>query len=353
MPAAVSVPGGCRRGALCQLLALEWKIIMPDIILEAKQIKKYFPVTKGLVISKKVADIKAVDEISFSIAEKETFGLVGESGCGKTTTSKLILLLEKLTSGSILFRGQAIEKFSSEQLKKYRSSIQAVFQDPYSSLSPRLRVKDIVGEPVKVNTDLSGKVILERVKKILFDVGLNDPSAPYNYPHEFSGGQRQRIAVARAIALEPSLVILDEPVSALDVSIRAQIMNLLKELQARLGLAYLLIAHDLAVVKHMSNRIGVMYLGKIVETAGSDELYEHPLHPYTRALYSAALPSHPDIKRHEIILPGEVPSPINPPKGCRFHPRCTYIKPICSEGEPPLSEVASGHFVACHLDSAA
>ena len=322
---------------------------MPEILLEAKNIKKYFPVYKGLVISKKVGDVKAVDEISFSLAGKETFGLVGESGCGKTTTSRLLLLLEKLTSGSILFNGRSVEQFSAEELKKYRSSIQAVFQDPYSSLSPRLRIKDIVGEPIKVNTNTSAKVIFERVKKILADVGLSDPNAPYNYPHEFSGGQRQRIAVARAIALEPSLVILDEPVSALDVSIRSQIMNLLKDLQDRLGMAYLLIAHDLAVVKHMCNRIAVMYLGKIVETAGSDELYEHPLHPYTKALYSAALPSHPDINRQEIILPGEVPSPLNPPRGCRFHPRCDYVKPACSEVEPQFAEVSSGHFVACHL----
>ena len=191
---------------------------------------------------------------------------------------------------------------------------------------------------------------MERVKEILADVGLSDPSAPDNYPHEFSGGQRQRIAVARAVILRPNIVILDEPVSALDVSIRAQIMNLLKDLQHRLGLTYLLIAHDLAVVKHMSNRIGVMYLGKIVETADSDELYAHPLHPYTKALYSAALPSHPDIQRQEILLPGEVPSPLNPPPGCRFHPRCTDAKPVCSEIEPTLTEAASGHYVACHLD---
>jgi oligopeptide transport system ATP-binding protein len=322
---------------------------MGEILLEARQIKKYFPVTKGLLIMHKVGWLKAVDEISFSIAEKETFGLVGESGCGKTTTSWLILLLEELTGGSILFRGRDIQQFSSDELKKYRSSIQAVFQDPYSSLSPRLRVKDIVGEPVKVNTDLSNQEIMERVKKVLSDVGLSDASVPYDYPHEFSGGQRQRIAVARAIVLEPSIVILDEPVSALDVSIRAQIMNLLQDLQDRLGLAYLLIAHDLAVVKHMSNRIGVMYLGKIVESARSDELYAHPLHPYTKALHSAALPSHPDSKREEIILPGEVPSPLNPPLGCRFHPRCSSAKPVCSERAPVLTEVDSGHFVACHI----
>ena len=326
---------------------------MAENILEAKDIKKHFPVNKGLLISKTVAWLKAVDGISFSIAKEETFGLVGESGCGKTTTSKLVLLLEALTAGSIYFRGEDIGQFTAAEQKKYRSSIQAVFQDPYSSLSPRLRIKDIVGEPVRVNTDLSGGELLDRVKKVLFDVGLSEATVPYNYPHEFSGGQRQRIAVARAIALEPSIVILDEPVSALDVSIRAQIMNLLKDLQQRLGLAYLLIAHDLAVVKHMSNRIGVMYLGKIVETADSDELHAHPLHPYTKALYSAALPSHPDIRRNEIILPGEVPSPLNPPAGCRFHPRCTDAKAVCSETEPVLTEVAAGHYVACHLHTEA
>ena len=322
---------------------------MAEILLEAKGVKKYFPETKGLLIARTVGWLKAVDDISFSISKGETFGLVGESGCGKTTTSKLVLLLEALTSGSILFKGEDVQQFSKIKRKQYRKSIQAVFQDPYSSLSPRLRVKNIVGEPIKVNTDFSANEIMERVKKVLSDVGLNEAAVPYNYPHEFSGGQRQRIAVARAIILEPSIVILDEPVSALDVSIRAQIMNLLKDLQQRLGLSYFLIAHDLAVVKHMSSRIGVMYLGKIVEMADSDELHVHPLHPYTKALYSAALPSHPDIKRQEIILPGEVPSPLSTPSGCRFHPRCTVAIPVCSEIEPTLTEVATGHFVACHL----
>ena len=324
---------------------------MSETLLEAKNIKCYFPVKKGLLLSQTVGWVKAVDDVSFSIAGAETYGLVGESGCGKTTTSKLILLMEKLSEGTICFKGRAINEFSAKAYKHYRSSIQAVFQDPYSSLSPRMRIKDIVAEPLKVNSDLSEKDLQERVRKVLTDVGLSDPSIPYNYPHEFSGGQRQRIAVARAIILEPSIVILDEPVSALDVSIRAQIMNLLKDLQQRLGLAFFLIAHDLAVVKHMSHRIGVMYLGKIVESAGSDELFVHPLHPYTKALYSAALPSHPDIQREEIILSGEVPSPLNPPLGCRFHPRCGHSMPVCSQVEPELKEVAGGHYVACHLAS--
>lgn len=317
-------------------------------LLEAKNVKKYFPVTKGLLIMHAIGFLKAVDGISFSVAPGETFGLVGESGCGKTTASKLILLLERITSGSILFQGQDIEQLSKEELKKYRSSIQAVFQDPYSSLNPRRKIKDIIADPLRVHNIFPPKAILERVKEIIAEVGLTDVSGE-NYPHEFSGGQRQRIAVARAISLEPKLVILDEPVSALDVCIRAQIMNLLKRLQQRLGLAYLLIAHDLAVVKHMSNRVGVMYLGKIVESASSDELYAHPLHPYTEALYAAALPSHPDIRRKEIILPGEVPSPLNPPPGCRFHPRCISAMAVCSEIEPALTEVGGGHQVACHL----
>ena len=325
---------------------------MAEIIVQVENLKKYFPVTKGLLILKVVGWIKAVDGISFSIAEKETFGLVGESGCGKTTTSKLILQLEEITSGDILFRGKNLQQLSADELREKRASVQAVFQDPYSSLSPRLRIKDIVAEPIVVNTKLSKEAIQERVSEILDQVGIN-PASTENYPHEFSGGQRQRIAIARSLALEPSLVILDEPVSALDVSIRAQIMNLLKDLQNRLGLTYMLIAHDLAVVKHMSTRIGVMYLGKIVETAGSDELYNHPLHPYTEALYSAALPSHPDIQRQEIILPGEVPSPLNPPPGCRFHPRCAHAMPICSEAEPQLTDVSSGHLVACHLHATA
>ena len=321
---------------------------MNDILVEARDLKKYFPVTKGLVLMKQIGAIKAVDGIDFTITKGETFGLVGESGCGKTTTSKLILLLEKITSGSVLYDGKDISQLLGAELKKYRSSVQAIFQDPYSSLSPRMRVGDIIAEPIVVNDALPRNALKERISELLELVGLRSDGAEL-YPHEFSGGQRQRIATARALALHPNLIILDEPVSALDVSIRAQIMNLLRDLQQDLGITYLLIAHDLAVVKHMSNRIGVMYLGKLVETAESEELHSHPLHPYTLALHSAALPSHPDDQREEIILPGEVPSPLNPPSGCRFHPRCSQAISICSQEEPPMKDVSTGHRVACHI----
>ena len=266
---------------------------MAEALLEVRNLEKHFPVTRGLIFMKQIGAIKAVDGISFSIGRGETFGLVGESGCGKTTTGRLILLLEKMTSGSIFFEGNDIERLSGLEFKGYRRSVQAMFQDPYSSLSPRMKVGDIISEPIVVNDSLSGKEIKERVGELLELVGLNRQKAQL-YPHEFSGGQRQRIAVARAIAINPKLIVLDEPVSALDVSIRAQIMNLLHDIQRQAGISYLLIAHDLAVVKHMSNRIGVMYLGKLVESAQSEELYQNPLHPYTQALHSAALPSHPD-----------------------------------------------------------
>ncbi|MFC1869727.1 ABC transporter ATP-binding protein [Chloroflexota bacterium] len=323
---------------------------MSEVVLEVRELKKYFPVTKGLVLRKVVGWIRAVDEVSFTITKGETFGLVGESGCGKTTTAKLILLLEKITGGSIFFDGKDVQHFSKDDLKRYRRSVQPVFQDPFSSLSPRFRVGDIIAEPLVVNEKLPRSAVKERVAEVLNQVGLS-PDSAHLYPHEFSGGQRQRIAVARALSINPSLFILDEPVSALDVSIRSQILNLLKDLQKTLGIAYLLISHDLALVKHMSTRIGVMYLGKLVESAPSDELYSNPLHPYTQALLSAALPSHPDAQQDEIILPGEVPSPLNPPPGCRFHPRCLYAQKICSEVEPPLEETANGHYVACHLVS--
>ena len=321
---------------------------MGEVLVEVKDLKKHFPVTRGIVLMKQVGAIKAVDGISFTINRGETFGLVGESGCGKTTTARLILLLEKITSGTVLFGGKDISQLSRPELKRYRGSVQAVFQDPFSSLSPRMRVGDIIAEPIVVNDALPKKAVRERVAELLKVVGLRSDGAEL-YPHEFSGGQRQRIAIARALSLNPSLIILDEPVSALDVSIRAQAMNLLHDIQQDFGVTYLLIAHDLAVVKHMSNRIGVMYLGKLVEVAESEEFHFHPLHRYTQALLSAALPSHPDDQREEIILPGEVPTPFNPPPGCRLHPRCPQAKPLCSQEEPLLKEVSPGHQVACHL----
>ena len=323
--------------------------MVSEILIEARNLMKYFPVTRGLIFSRQIGAIKAVDGISFTIHRGETFGLVGESGCGKTTTSRLILLLEEITSGTILSEGKDISQMSRTEMNHYRASVQAVFQDPYSSLSPRMKVGNIIAEPIVINDDLSPNEIRERVASLLEVVGLRK-DADELYPHEFSGGQRQRIAIARALAPDPSLIILDEPVSALDVSIRAQIMNLLRDIQTKMHSTFLLIAHDLAVVKHMSNRIGVMYLGKLVEVAESEELHSHPIHPYTQALLSAALPSHPDIAREMIILPGEVPSPLNPPAGCRFHPRCFRAKEICSQQTPPLKEIASGHLVACHMD---
>jgi oligopeptide/dipeptide ABC transporter ATP-binding protein len=321
---------------------------MGENLVVAKDLIKHFPVTRGIIFAKQIGAVKAVDGINFTIDQGETFGLVGESGCGKTTTARLLLRLETITSGSISFDGQDIAAMAGAGLKNYRSRVQAVFQDPFSSLSPRMRVRDIIAEPIVVNNSLSRAALEERIGETLEVVGLARDRAEM-YPHEFSGGQRQRIAVARSLALNPSLIVLDEPVSALDVSIRAQIMNLLKDIQDQFGIAYLLIAHDLAVVKHMSHRVGVMYLGKLVETAESEELYRNRLHPYTEALYSAALPSHPDDQREEIILPGEVPSPLNPPSGCRFHPRCLHAMPVCSQEEPRLKDVGSNHLVACHL----
>jgi len=326
------------------------KITMTEILLKAENVAKYFYLTKGLIFQKKTGTIRAVDGINFTIAKGETFGLVGESGCGKTTTAKLILLLEQITRGSLSFEGKNISTMTDQDLKEYRSRVQAVFQDPYSSLSPRMKVGHIIAEPVVVNKNLSRAQIRQRVAESLEVVGLN-PRLAGNYPHEFSGGQRQRIAVARALALNPSLIVLDEPVSALDVSIRAQIMNLLQDVQEKFQLSYLLIAHDLAVVKHMSNRIGVMYLGTLVETANSEELFQNPLHPYTLGLYSAAMPSHPDEQKEEIVLKGEVPSALNPPSGCRFHPRCQEARPICGEEVPSLVDQGNNHQVACWIHS--
>jgi oligopeptide/dipeptide ABC transporter ATP-binding protein len=317
-------------------------------ILRAQDLKKHFPVTEGLLWMTVVGWVKAVDGINFAIRQGETLALVGESGCGKTTTAKLILRLEEPTSGHVFVDEQDVHGLTGDALRDYRTTVQAVFQDPWSSLSPRMRVRDIVAEPLVINQRLSSLEVKERVAEILGRVGLRAQQADL-YPHEFSGGQRQRIAVASALVSSPKLIILDEPVSALDVSIRAQIMNLLVDLQKQYGVSYLLIAHHLATTRFMAHEVAVMYLGKIVERAKTKDLFKEPLHPYTKALFSAALPAHPDIVRDEIILPGEVPSPINPPSGCRFHPRCLFAMPQCTEIEPAEKEIAPDHLVACHL----
>jgi oligopeptide transport system ATP-binding protein len=321
---------------------------MNNVILEARDVKKYFPVRKGLIFSRGNTYVKAVDGINFTVNEGDIFGIVGESGCGKTTTLKMILLLEKATGGAFLFDNKDISRLNTAELKKYRSSVQAMFQDPYSSLNPSMKIRDFIAEPMQANLKLSKLEIRDRVRQMLAEVKLQPESAEL-FPHEFSGGQRQRIALARAIGISPRLVILDEPVSALDVSVRAQLMNLLMDIQRKLGLTYIIIAHDLAVVRHMSNRMVVMYLGKIVEYGDTEKIYTRRLHPYTRALISAALPSNPDTIQEEIILPGEVPSPINPPAGCHFHPRCGFAKDICRVEEPQLEPAETGHTVACHF----
>ena len=321
---------------------------MPEELLRAQNLEKHFPVTKGLVLMKTVGHVRAVDGVDFTINTGETMGLVGESGCGKTTTSKLLLRLENPTGGQIYLEGEDIQTFTGSKFKEYRTQVQAVFQDPWASLSPRMKVKDIVSEALVVNRDVTQKDAYDRVKEVMEQVGLAPEQAEL-YPHEFSGGQRQRIAVASALASSPKLIILDEPVSALDVSIRAQVMNLLVDLQQETGVAFLLVAHNLATVRYMAQQTAVMYLGKIVEHSPTEELYENPLHPYTKALFSAALPAHPDDLGEEIVLVGEVPSPINPPSGCNFHPRCPFAMDRCSVEEPVMKDMGGNHLLSCHL----
>jgi oligopeptide/dipeptide ABC transporter ATP-binding protein len=313
-------------------------------LLEARGLTKHFPVGRGFLGG---GVVRAVDDIAFAIEPGQTLGVVGESGCGKTTTAKLVLRLEKPTAGQILFEGQDVAGLEGDGLQSYRKSVQAVFQDPFASLNPRMRVDAIIAEPLVTHERLDAAAVAARVARLLDVVGLPARSKDL-FPHEFSGGQRQRIAIARAFSLSPRLVVLDEPVSALDVSIRAQILNLLRDLQKELGLAYLFIAHDLAAVAHMSHVIAVMYLGRIVEMGAAARVASAPQHPYTQALFAAALPAHPDEHREEIVLAGEVPSPLNPPSGCRFHPRCPKVMARCSREEPGLKP-SHGREIACHL----
>lgn len=320
-----------------------------NILLEVKGLKKYFPVNKGF-FSKTTSNVQAVDDVSFYISKGETLGLVGESGCGKTTCGRTILKLYEPTAGQIIYDGKDISKLSKSKMREYRKKMQVIFQDPYASLDPRMTVGDIVGEPIDVHNLMGIKERGKKIHYLLNRVGLNSEHAN-RYPHEFSGGQRQRIGIARALAVNPEFIVCDEPISALDVSIQAQIVNMLEDLQSELGLTYLFIAHDLSMVKHISHRVGVMYLGKMVELAECNELYSNPQHPYTKALLSS-IPLI-DVEGSEckkrIILTGEIPSPIDPPPGCRFRQRCQYAKPNCAENEPEFKDMGNGHFVACHL----
>ncbi|MCD6420397.1 MAG: ABC transporter ATP-binding protein [Synergistetes bacterium] len=316
-------------------------------LLEVRHLVKYFPIRRG-VFRRTVGWIKAVDDISFDVYEGETLGLVGESGCGKTTTGLTILRLEEPTSGKVVFQGKNLAELPPEEMRKERRNLQIIFQDPYSSLDPRMRIKDIVSEGLLSHNLYDRKRRVKVVGDLLQKVGLS-PEYMNRFPHEFSGGQRQRIGIARALALNPKLIVCDEAVSALDVSIRSQVINLLEDLQKEFGLTYIFIAHDLSVIKHISDRIVVMYLGKIVEVAPKKNLFDKPLHPYTKALISAVPVPNPDFRKHRIILQGDVPSPANPPQGCRFHPRCPNAMDACRTQEPQMVEVEDGHFVACHL----
>jgi oligopeptide transport system ATP-binding protein len=318
-------------------------------LVEVRDLKKHFPIRKG-ILSRIAGHVQAVDGVSFTIAEGEILGLVGESGCGKTTAGRLIVKLIEPTAGEILFKGRDIAPVAGAELRALRRNMQIIFQDPYASLNPRMTIGEIIGEPLLIHGVAGGRDIEDRVTHLLQTVGM-EPFYRTRYPHEFSGGQRQRIGIARALALNPKLIVCDEPVSALDVSIQAQVINLLEDLQARFKLTYLFIAHDLSVVKHISNRVAVMYLGKIVETAWTQDLFRQPLHPYTEALLSAVPLPDPTVARRQIVLKGDVPSPINPPSGCHFRTRCPYAEGICSKEEPPLLELSPYHWVACHVVS--
>jgi oligopeptide transport system ATP-binding protein len=326
------------------------EIAAGEVLLKAEQLTKYFPIRYGMLLQREVGRVHAVDGVSFELRAGETLGLVGESGCGKSTLARCLARIHTITSGTVVFEGTDITNYSRRQLRSVRRDVQMIFQDPYASLNPRKRVGSIIADPLRIHHAGSREQIKKRVLDLLDVVGLS-PEHVNRYPHEFSGGQRQRIGVARALALRPKLVIADEPVSALDVSIRAQVINLLDDLQDELGLTYIFIAHDLGVVRHVSDRIAVMYLGKIVEISPAEELYERPVHPYTEALLSAVPVPDPDLSesRRQIVLEGDVPSPILPPTGCRFHPRCRYATEICKTEEPQLVQRGgTGHLAACH-----
>ena len=315
-------------------------------LLEIRDLKKYFPVGDGL-FSRKKGNVKAVDGVNLTINEGETLGLVGESGCGKSTLGRTILRLIEPTSGEVIFQGKNLLGLSARELREMRRQMQIIFQDPYASLNPRMRVGDIIGEGLEIHKLAKGKAKRDRIMELLHQVGLREDHYP-RYPHEFSGGQRQRIGIARALAVSPKFIVCDEPVSSLDVSIQAQIINLLQELQEKMHLTYLFISHDLRVVEHISHRVAIMYLGKVVEIAASETIYREAKHPYTRALLSAVPMPDMSRKKERIVLQGDVPSPVNPPSGCTFHPRCAYRQPLCSEMEPPL-DFADRHGVSCHV----
>ena len=319
------------------------------VLVQVEGLKKHFPITRGIIVQRQVGAIRAVDGVTFDIYRGETLGLVGESGCGKTTTGRTILQLYRPTAGRVIFDGIDLTAVKGSELRRTRQRIQMIFQDPYASLNPRMTIARIISEPLRTHKLASGREQVERVQELLQIVRLN-PRFINRYPHEFSGGQRQRIGVARALASDPEFIVCDEPISALDVSIQAQVVNLLEDLQDELGLTYLFIAHDLSMVRHICNRVAVMYLGKIVELAQKDELYDHPIHPYTQALLSAVPVPDPPLerKRQRIILEGDVPSPADPPPGCHFRTRCPVAGKICSEEEPPWRDMGGGHFVACH-----